>query len=374
MIGILPTLRRGAPDRRGAVGQPALRAAQRADLRRPRRGPAHRDRRRRAAVARYADTITPEAACTSVQLHLQVDPERSSPRYWNAAQAIAGVQVALGANSPFLFGRELWRETRIAAVRAGHRHPAGGAQGPGRAPAGVVRRALDHLDLRPVRGERALLPGAAAAAATTRTRAAVLERRRARSSAELRLHNGTIYRWNRPVYDVVARPAAPAGREPGAAGRARRWSTSSPTPPSTTAWSGRWPRRTGRCGRRCRSARPRRTSTPAPGTASTPDVYWPGLGEVPVTELVLRRLLPMAAPRAGRAGASTPADRDRLLGIIEQRCLTGRNGASWQAAALPPLLRRAQARAAWTRCATMTLRYRELMHENLPVHEWPVGS
>ena len=30
-----------------------------------------------------------------------------------AAQAIAGVQVALGANSPYLFGRELWRETRI---------------------------------------------------------------------------------------------------------------------------------------------------------------------------------------------------------------------------------------------------------------------
>ena len=54
----------------------------------------------------------PEAACTSVQFHLQVSPE-SFGSYWNAAQAIAGVQVALAANSPFLFGRELWRETRI---------------------------------------------------------------------------------------------------------------------------------------------------------------------------------------------------------------------------------------------------------------------
>ena len=50
------------------------------------------------------------------------------------------------------------------AVRAGHRHPRRGAQGPGRAPARVVRRAVDHLDLRPVRGERPLLPGAAAGA------------------------------------------------------------------------------------------------------------------------------------------------------------------------------------------------------------------
>ena len=49
------------------------------------------------------------------------------------------------------------------AVRAGDRHAPGGAQGAGRAPARLVRRALDHVDLRPVRGERALLPGAAAA-------------------------------------------------------------------------------------------------------------------------------------------------------------------------------------------------------------------
>ncbi len=47
-------------------------------------------------------------------------------------------------------------------VRAGRGHPERGAEGAGRAPAGVVRRALDQLGLRPVRGERPLLPGAAA--------------------------------------------------------------------------------------------------------------------------------------------------------------------------------------------------------------------
>ncbi|MBV9822460.1 MAG: glutamate--cysteine ligase, partial [Actinobacteria bacterium] len=64
-------------------------------------------------LSTYADTIAPEAACTSVQFHLQVSPQTYADN-WNAAQSIAGVQLALGANSPFLFGKELWRETRIA--------------------------------------------------------------------------------------------------------------------------------------------------------------------------------------------------------------------------------------------------------------------
>ncbi len=58
------------------------------------------------------DSIAPEAACTSLQLHLQLTPE-AFPAYWNAAQAVAGVQVALAANSPFLLGRRLWAETRV---------------------------------------------------------------------------------------------------------------------------------------------------------------------------------------------------------------------------------------------------------------------
>lgn len=56
-------------------------------------------------------SIAPEAACTSTQMHLQVTPERFAPA-WNAAQVVSAPQVAVGANSPFLFGRELWRETR----------------------------------------------------------------------------------------------------------------------------------------------------------------------------------------------------------------------------------------------------------------------
>ena len=108
-----------------------------------------------------------------------------------------------GANSPFLFGRRAVARDPHPAVRAGHRHPLGRAEGAGRTAAGVVRRALDHVDLRPVRGERPLLPGAAADLRRRGPGWPCWTPAATPKLGELRLHNGTIYRWNRPVYAVV---------------------------------------------------------------------------------------------------------------------------------------------------------------------------
>ena len=62
------------------------------------------------------------------------------------------------------------------------------------------------------------------------------------------------------------------------------------------------------------------------------------------------------------------ADRDRLLGIVERRCVTMRNGATWQAAAFHRLYDRLERADA---LREMTVRYREHMHSNVPVHDWP---
>ena len=100
-------------------------------------------------------------------------------------------------------------------------------------------------------------------------------------------------------------------------------------------------------------------------------VYWPGLGEVPLAELTLRRLLPLA--REGlRLWQVDHAQADRMLAVIEQRCLTGRTGATWQA----DTVRALQHGGGLDRDAAlreMTQRYITLMHMGEPVHTWPVG-
>ena len=58
------------------------------------------------------DWAAPDAATTSLQLHLRVPPDRFAA-YYNAAQMIAGAQVAVAANSPYLLTRQAWQETRI---------------------------------------------------------------------------------------------------------------------------------------------------------------------------------------------------------------------------------------------------------------------
>jgi hypothetical protein len=86
---------------------------------------------------------------------------------------------------------------------------------------------------------------------------------------------------------------------------------------------------------------------------------------------VLRRLLPMA--REGLDGWGVDSEvSDRLLGVIERRCLTHRNGAEWQVETFhriddqkQPLDRRDSLRE-------MLRRYVENMHSNQPVDSWPV--
>jgi hypothetical protein len=97
-------------------------------------------------------------------------------------------------------------------------------------------------------------------------------------------------------------------------------------------------------------------------------LYWPGVGEAPVAELVLRRLLPLAHEGLERSNVDA-ADRDRLLGIIERRCVELTNGAAWQSAGFHRLygdrgLDRADA------LRELTVRYRDHMHSNEPVHTW----
>ncbi|HEU4425063.1 MAG TPA: glutamate--cysteine ligase [Pilimelia sp.] len=319
-------------------------------------------------LAVTAETIAPEAACTSTQFHLQVSPAQF-PAYWNAAQVLSAIQVALGANSPFLFGRELWRETRIPLFEQATDTRAEEIKAQGVRPRVWFgeRWITSVFDLfeENVRYFPALLP-----VCDPEDPAETLARGDTPSLAELRLHNGTVYRWNRPVYDVFrgrphlrvenrVLPAGPTVVDVVANGAFYFGLVRILADAERPVWT------------QMSFSAAEENFHACARDGITAKVFWPGLGYLPVTELVLRRLLPMAREGLDRWDVE-PAERDRLLDIIEQRCLTGQNGAAWQAETLHKLesdnhLDRGEA------LRLLLGRYIEHMHSNVPVHQWPTS-
>ncbi|GAA3241587.1 glutamate-cysteine ligase family protein [Actinocorallia longicatena] len=320
------------------------------------------------------ESITPEAACTSAQFHLQVSPEEFAAA-WNAAQAIAGVQVAVAANSPFLFGRQLWHESRITLFEQ------------------ATDTRPDELKAQGVRprvwfGERwitsvfdlfeentrffpALLP-----ICSEEDPVAAFEAGETPTLDELTLHNGTVYRWNRPVYAVVegrphlrvenrVLPAGPTVADTMANGALFYGLLRYLADEDRPVWT-----RMGFSAAEENLHRAARLGIHAP--LAWPDPDGRDHGDPTAARLVLRRLLPMAAEGLVRQGFD-PGRRDRLLGIIEQRCAAERTGADWQIATVRAL----EERRNLTRpeaLRAMMLRYIANMHTNEPVHTWPVEA
>jgi gamma-glutamyl:cysteine ligase YbdK (ATP-grasp superfamily) len=372
MIGMLPTLREEhfkarwlSSNARYARLNDEIFAARGEDMVLSMDGPAipgQRSERLRGS----ADSILPEAACTSAQLHLQVPPEEFAT-HWNAAQCLAGVQVAIAANSPFLLGKALWHETRIPLFEQATDTRPQELKNQGVRPRVWFgeRWITSIFDLfeENVRYFPGLLPEI-----DDEDPIAALDDGRAPQLAELRLHNGTIWRWNRPVYDVVAGvphlrvenrvlPAGPTvvdlianaaffyGAQRALANADRPvWTQMSFQAAEENLYAG---------------AR----------HAFDAQLYWPGIGWVPPDELVLRRLLPMAHDGLRDCGVAD-AVRERYLGIIEQRCLTKRTGSTWQRSTVANLESKGLDRKA--ALLGMLRRYQDLSESNEPVHTWPV--
>jgi hypothetical protein len=198
---------------------------------------------------------------------------------------------------------------------------------------------------------------------------ATLERGDTPRLGELRLHNGTIYRWNRPIYDVVrdqphlrvenrVLPAGPTVADIMANAAFYYGLLNVIAEEERPVWS-----------QMSFSAAEENFHAGAREGIDA-RLYWPGLGEVPAAELVVRRLLPLAHDGLERLGVNS-GDAGRLLDMVERRCVSLRNGASWQSQVFHRLyedngMDRAEA------LREMTRRYREHMHSNEPVHAWPL--
>ena len=314
------------------------------------------------------DSIAPESACTSMQLHLQVPPEQFAAA-WNAAQAIAGPQVALAANSPFLLGKRLWHETRIPAFvqSLDTRPPEYAAQGVRPRVWFGERWITTMFDLfeENVRLFPALIPESREMAEEP-----LLTEGSSPRLHELMLHNGTVWRWNRPIYDPgtdvphlrLENRLLPAGPTPAdmAANAAffygivhslvheRRplWSRMSfEQAAETFQQSARW-------GLEAR-------------------VRWPKVGRIRVADLLQEHLIPQAMDGLRALGAD-PAVAEHYGGILSERARTGRNGARWQIDTVTSLELRGASRP--EALAEMTRRYRAEVDTGKPVHAWTVPA
>ena len=256
---------------------------------------------------------------------MQTSPDQFAA-YWNASQVIAAVQLAVGANSPYLLGKELWRETRIPLFEQATDTRSEELKAQGVRPRVWFgeRWITSVFDLfeENVRYFPALLP-----ITEEEDPLEVLEAGGTPQLSELRLHNGTIYRWNRPVYDIQGgRPHLRVENRVLAAG---------PTVADLIANAAFY---FGLVRALAESERPlwsqmsfsaaEENFEAAPSTASTPRSTGPASGRCARPSWCCAGCSRWPT-RVSRRGARPARRATGCSGIIEQRCLTGVNGAEW---------------------------------------------
>jgi CBS domain-containing protein len=142
-----------------------------------------------------------EACNTSFQVHFQVSPENFAKNY-NIAQTITAPLLAAAVNSPVLLGRRLWHETRIAVFEYSIDTRSNLFQERGLKPRvhfgdRWLEESVTEIFKEDIARFRIVL--------TTETEEdplGMIERGEVPKLNALRLHNGTVYRWNRPCYGV----------------------------------------------------------------------------------------------------------------------------------------------------------------------------
>ncbi|HSP59974.1 MAG TPA: glutamate--cysteine ligase [Ornithinimicrobium sp.] len=317
-------------------------------------------------VASYHDTIGPLSGCTSVQLHQQVTPQ-DFPVYWNAASVISSLQVAMGANSPYLFGRRLWAETRIPLFTQMVDTRSVELKYQGVRPRAYFGNnwitSIFDLFEENVRSFPALLPES-----SDEDCMAVLEAGGVPALKDLKLHNGTVWRWNRPIYDTsqgvphlrVENRVLPAG--PSVVDTvANACFYYGLLEAATTSGRPIWTKMA------FRTAEKNFVDAAKHGIDSVHS--WPGLGRMPVTELVADHLLSVADDGLAALGLRREV-RSHYLSVIEGRCRTRTNGASWQVAVTESYEAAGLSREAALR--EMFRHYMDHSEENAPVHTWPM--
>jgi CBS domain-containing protein/gamma-glutamylcysteine synthetase len=272
------------------------------------------------------DSVMLESCNSSFQAHLQVEPAEFA-RMYNLAQLLAGPMVSISANSPLLFGRRLWAETRIALFRQSvdtrsHTHHL--RESEARVSFGTrwVKSSVVEIFQEDIARFRTLV-----GSDLDEDPIAVLDRGGVPLLKALRLHNGTIYRWNRACYGIM--DGVPHLRIE------NRVMPSGPSVIDEVANSALWFGLMVEMGAREEDITQRIDFDQAGGNFYTAareglgaNFIWLDGEDISATHLILDRLLPVAEAGLRRQGVNDD-DVKRYLGIIDNRLRTARTGARW---------------------------------------------
>ena len=291
-----------------------------------------------------------EAAATSLQIHIQV-PQSVSTRYYNASVLLSAPMVAISANSPCLFGRRLWQETRIPVFEQAV--PTGGYGGAAEGPIHRVSFGFDYaraslfecfqenLEHYPV-----LLP--------------VRYQTPPEDFRHLRLHNGTIWRWNRPLIGFDADGTPHLRIE-------HRVCASAPSTLDNIANIAFY---YGLVHYYANLDRPPEYDMPfadaknnfyrAAQVGLKHKTRWFDKNTDTLQKIILDKLLPEAETGLYKLGIDQE-DCKRYLSIIEQRAISNLTGSQWQLNFL---------NAHQDDCTLLTLNYLRNQKTGRPVHEW----
>jgi len=312
------------------------------------------------------DNIMMESCNTSFQIHFQSSPSEFVKHY-NIAQAITAPVLAAAVNSPLLFGHRLWQETRVALFQHStdeRSRPRLARSQPTRVSFGDQWLANSVIELfhDQISRFRPIL-----ITEPDENPFQVLARGETPSFSALRLHNGTVWRWNRACYGVtngvphlrIENRALPSGP------------TAVDEIANTAFFMGLMlalPEEYGDVSSRIAFDDAKLNFFRAARHGLDAHFRWIDGESHSAASLILNALLPSA--REGlRSAKVDESDIDKYLGIIEERTRCGQTGARWiikSLAAMP------DAPSKDTRQRRLTSVMLDRQMQERPIHEWPI--
>lgn len=315
------------------------------------------------------DNIMMESCNTSFQVHFQTSPAVFASRY-NMAQAITAPVLAAAVNSPLLFGHRLWQETRVALfqhstdsrsrTQLARSQPTRVSFGDQWLKNSVVE--LFHDQISRFRSIMITQPDEDPFHVLARGEIPLL--------SALRMHNGTVWRWNRACYGVADGVA-----------HLRIENRALPSGPTVQDEIGNaaffvglmvaLPHEYGEIAKRLSFDDAKENFFAAARHGLNAQLRWLDGKSLSATSLILKDLLPLA--RAGLKQATVDSsDIDRYLGVVEERVRSGQTGSQWMLKSLAALNSINESNDVSTRTLTSNILARQ--KEGKPVHDWKLAE